>query len=197
MTFWAHPSIPRGRLDPRQTLDNAEYDPNAPSTAEYTAPLAEVESSVNGIDEYRAQTFNGQLRGQLVAQRFNNEVFFFQLDETGTQLTNINSFGGGQIADGLDILTGPGGVIFGIDRNQDRITIAEPFDNNVVTTTAYDIFPFRAPAAGGNQFIVGGTGFDNLSNTTVLIDGVAAELISVESNRIVGVFPALASSTVS
>ena len=193
--FLGHPSIPRGRLDPRQTLDNAEYDVNAPSTADYTAPLTEVESSVNGIDEYRAETFNGQLRGQLVAQRFNNEVFFFQLDQTGTQLTNINSFGGGQIADGLDILTGPGGVIFGIDRNQDRVTIAVPFDNSVVTTTAYDIFPFRAPAEGGNQFIIGGTNFGDMSNTMILIDGVAAELVSVESNRIVGVFPALASST--
>ena len=81
--FLGHPSIPRGRLDPRQTLENAEYDPNAPSTEDYTAPLTALQSSTNGIDEYRAQTFNGQLRGQLVAQRFNNQVFFFQLTEDG------------------------------------------------------------------------------------------------------------------
>ena len=192
--FLGHPSIPRGRLDPRQTLDNAEYDPDAPSTADYTGPLAEVESSVNGIDEYRARTFNGQLRGQLIAQRFNNEVFFFTLDQTGTGLANINTFGGGQIGDGLDILTGPGGVIFGIDRNQDRITIAEPLDNNVSSLAAYDIFPFRAPAAGGNQFVIGGTNFGNINNTTILIGGVAADLISVETNRIVGVFPELPAS---
>ena len=62
--------------------------------------------------------------------------------------------------------------------------------------TAYDIFPFRAPAAGGNQFTIGGTNFGDINNTTVLIDGVEATLISVESNRIVGTFPGLASSTV-
>ena len=192
--FLGHPSIPRGMIDPRQVLENAEYDADVPSTADYTAPLADIPSSVNGIDEYRSETFGGQLRGQLIAQRFNNVVFFFELDGAGTGLVNTNTFD--DIADGLDILTGPGGVIFGIDRNQDRITIAEPVDNNVVTPTAYDIFPFRAPAVGGNQFVIGGTNFGNMNNTTVLIDGVAAQLISVEDNRIVGIVPTLTASTV-
>ena len=194
--FLGHPSIPRGMVDPRQVIENAEYDAEEPSTDDYTAPLTDLPSSTNGIDEYRAETFGGQLRGQLIAQRFNNQVFFFELDGAGTGPVNTNSFGGGQIADGLDILTGPGGVIFGIDRNQDRITIAEPVDNNVTIPTAYDIFPFRAPAVGGNQFVIGGTNFGNMNNTTVLIDGVQAELTSVEDNRIVGIVPALAASTV-
>ena len=189
--FLGHPSIPRGRLDPRQVLENAEYDADEPSTDELTSPLTALQSSTNGIDEYRSEVFGGQLRGQLIAQRFNNQVFFFELDETGTGLANLNSFGGGQIADGLDIVTGPGGVIFGIDRNQDRITIAQPVVNDVVASTAYDIFPFRAPSSGGNQFVIGGTNFVNIDDTTVMIGGVEAELISVESNRIVGVFPAV------
>ena len=192
--FLGHPSIPRGMVDPRQVLENAEYDADVPSTDEYTAPLADIPSSVNGIDEYRSEVFGGQLRGQLIAQRFNREVFFFELDGAGTGLANTNTFD--DIADGLDILTGPGGVIFGIDRNQDRITIAEPVDNSVTTPTAFDIFPFRAPAVGGNQFVIGGTNFGNMNNTTVLIDGVEAQLISVENNRIVGVFPEVPASTV-
>ena len=205
--FLGHPSIPRGQLDPRQSLENAfeidtdgdgtpdAYDPTGPVAAGLTPPLAELQSSTNGIDEFRSEVFGGQLQGQLIAQRFNNQVFFFELDAAGTGLVNTNSFGGGEIADGLDILTGPGGVIFGIDRNQDRITIAEPVVNNIVTSTAYDIFPFRAPAIGGNQFTIGGTNFGNINDTTVLIDGFEAELISVEDNRIVGIFPTVPSST--
>ena len=192
--FLGHPSIPRGMLDPRQVIENAEYDPDEPSTEDLTSPLTALQSSTNGIDEFRSEVFGGQLRGQLIAQRFNNQVFFFELDDTGIGLANVNSFGGGQIADGLDILTGPGGVIFGIDRNQDRITIAEPVDNSVFTATAYDIFPFRAPMVGGNQFTIGGVNFGNINNTTVMIDGVEAELISVEDNRIVGIFPTVPSS---
>lgn len=193
--FLGHPNIARGLLDPRQVLENAVFDPSVPSTDEYTAPLVDIPSSTNGIDEYRSEVFGGQLQGQLIAQRFNNQVFFFELDDAGTGLVSVNSIGNGQIADGLDILTGPGGVIFGIDRNEDRITIAEPVDNSVTTPTAFDIFPFRAPADGGNQFVIGGTNFGNINNTTVEIDGVDAELISVESNRIVGIFPAVAMST--
>ena len=194
--FFGFPNIARGTLDPRQTLDNAEFDPNAPSTADLTSPLTAITSSTDGIDEFRSEVFDGQLQGQLIAQRFNNEVFFFELDDAGTDLENINIFNDGQIADGLDILTGPGGVIFGIDRNQDRITIARPVDDSVVTSTAFDIFPFRAPAVGGNQFTIGGANFGSLNDTTVLISGFEAELISVESNRIVGVFPAVPASTV-
>ena len=206
--FLGHPSIPRGRLDPRQAFENTfevdtdgdgtpdSVDPEGAVAAGITQPLLELESSTNGIDEFRSEVFGGQLQGQLVAQRFNNEVFFFELDETGTDIANINTFGGGQIADGLDILTGPGGVIFGIDLNQDRITIARPVDNSVVTSTAFDIFPFRAPAVGGNQFTIGGVNFGDIADTTVLIDGFEAELISVESNRIVGVFPTVPASTV-
>ena len=191
--FLGHPSIPRGRLDPRQILANAEYDPDVPSTGIYTAPLAALPSSTNGIDEYRSQAFNGQLKGQLIAQRFNNGVFFFQLNDEGTEIVNINQEN--NLVDGLDILTGPGGVIFGIDRNQDRITLAEPVDDSILSATVYDIFPFRAPAEGGNQFIIGGRNFGNLQNTTVLVDGVEAQLISVEDSRIVGIFPEITDLT--
>ena len=190
--FLGHPSIPRGALDPRQTLDNAEYDPNVPSDEDYTAPLAELSSSTNGIDEYRSEAFGGQLRGQLFAQRFNNQVFFFERTADGLGIENINQ--STDVGDGLDILAGPGGTIISIDRNQDRITIAEPNDPTVVDSKAYDIFPFRAPAVGGNQFILGGVNFGSLENTTVTIAGVEAELISVDDNRIVGIFPGVATS---
>jgi|GEM_PF-6137334 len=185
--FLGHPSIPRGKLDPRQTLANAEYDPNAPSDADYTAPLTALDSSTNGIDEYRAETFGGQLRGQLFAQKFNGLVYFFDLGDDGLSLDNVNTRT--DVADGLDILAGPGGVIFGIDRNQNRITVAEPVDNAVTAPTPYDIFPYRAPAVGGNQFVIGGVNFGALEDTTVWIGGVQAVLTSVDSSRIVGVFP--------
>ena len=50
--FLGHPSIPRGMVDPRQVIENAEYDAEEPSTDDYTAPLTDLPSSTNGIDEY-------------------------------------------------------------------------------------------------------------------------------------------------
>lgn len=185
--FLGHPSIPRGKLDPRQTLENAEYDVNVPSDADYTAPLAELSSSTNGIDEYRAVTFGGQLQGQLFAQKYNGLVYFFERTDDGQDLENVNTRT--DVGDGLDILAGPGGTIFGIDRNQNRVTLAEPVDLTVTTPTAYDVFPWRAPAAGGNPFTIGGANFGSLGNTTVTIGGVAATLTSVEDGKIVGILP--------
>lgn len=185
--FLGHPSIPRGKLDPRQTLENAVYDVDVPSNEFYTAPLTALASSTNGIDEYRAETFGGQLRGQLIAQKWNGQVYFFQRTEDGQGLENTNVRT--DVADGLDILTGPGGVIFGIDRNQNRITIAEPNDPTATETKAYDIFPWRAPAVGGNLFTIGGYEFGTLADTTVSIGGHEATLISVDSGKIVGVLP--------
>lgn len=187
--FLGHPSIPRGKIDPRQTLENAVYDVNIPSTADYTAPLAELQSSTNGIDEYRAETFGGQLRGQLFAQKWNGQVYFFERDESGTGLDNVNTRT--DVADGLDILAGPGGTIIGIDRNQNRITIAEPVDPTVTEPTAYDIFNWRAPAVGGNEFVIGGANFGDLANTTVTIGGQQATLTSVSEGKIIGILPAV------
>ena len=187
--FFGHPSIPRSFLDPRQALENAQFDPNAPSTDEVTAPLAAIESSTNGIDEFRSEAFGGQLRGQLFAQRFNNEVFFFDRDATGMDLDSVNIRT--DVADGLDILLGPAGTIFGIDRNEGRITIAEPVDPTVTTATAFDILQFRAPASGGNPFVIGGVNFGLLADTTVTIGGVQATVTSVQEGRIEGILPAL------
>lgn len=188
--FLGHPSIPRGKLDPRQVLANAEYDPNVPSDPpNYRAPLDALSSSTNGIDEYRSEAFGGQLRGQLFAQKWNGFVYFFERTPDGLGLQNTNTRN--DVADGLDIVAGPRGAIFGIDRNENRITIAEPVDLTVTDPTAYDIFPFRAPAIGGNQFTIGGENFGTLGNTTVTIGGVAATLTSVEDGKIVGVLPAV------
>ncbi|QDU89230.1 Quinoprotein glucose dehydrogenase B precursor [Pirellulimonas nuda] len=187
--FYGHPSIPRGKLDPRQTLENAEYDVDVPSNADYTAPLAELASSTDGIDEYRAETFGGQLRGQLFAQKYNGLVYFFELTPDGADLANVNTRT--DVGDGLDIIAGPGGTLISMDRNQSRVTIAEPYDPTVVTPKAYDMFPFRAPAVGGNQFVIGGVNFGSLANTTVLIGGREATLTSVEGGKISGILPAV------
>lgn len=187
--FLGHPSIPRGKLDPRQTLANAEYNVNVPSDADYTAPLTALASSTNGIDQYRAETFGGQLNGQLFAQKWNGLVYFFERTADGIGLLNTNTRT--DVADGLDILAGPAGSIIGIDRNENRVTIAEPVDPTVVDAKAYDIFPWRAPAVGGNQFVIGGANFGNLADTTVTIGGQEATLTSVADGKIVGILPAV------
>ena len=65
-----------------------------------------------------------------------------------------------------------------------------PDDAAALGLTPYDIFPWRAPAGGGQRFVIGGQNFGtDLSEVSVFIGGVAATLSSVSAGRIVGVLP--------
>ena len=185
--YYGHPNRTRGDTDP---IQNVYFSPYQPTSGGHIAPLAVVPSSTNGIDEYRSEVFGGQLNGQLVIQEYNGPATFVQLASDGQSVVNTETING--VADGLDVLMGPGGAIFGIDFAQDRVTVATPVDNTINGATAYDISIWRAPASGGAEFTIGGVNFGNLANTSVTIGGQAVQLVSVSSNRIKGVLPAFA-----
>jgi len=186
--YYGHPNRNRGRYDARQNVFYSAFDSGIPGVV--TAPLATAQASTNGVTEYRATTFGSQLRGDLLAQKWNGSVYNFSLSLDGQAVTKTEIFN--NISDGLDILTGPGGAIVGIDFSDNSITVALPNDPTVASSTvAYDIFPWRAPAIGGSTFVIGGLNFGNLINTSVTIGGELAPLTSVSATRIMGTFPTL------
>ncbi|MEB3358225.1 MAG: malectin domain-containing carbohydrate-binding protein, partial [Synechococcales bacterium] len=185
-SYYGHPNRNRGRGDSRQ---NVYYGPFAPEIdGVHTAPLAIATASTNGITEYRATTFNSQLRGNLLAQDWNSPFYSFTLSPDGTQVTKTETFS--NLADGLDILTGPGGAIIGIDLSEDVISVALPNDAAITSQlAAYDIFPWRAPAVGGASFVIGGQNFGTLADTTVMIGDQLATVTEVSATRIRGLLP--------
>lgn len=62
--YYGMPNLKRGETDPRQCTWRSN---NEPSDANYTAPLAIVPSSFDGITEFQTAHFNGQLRGKYVS----------------------------------------------------------------------------------------------------------------------------------
>ncbi|MEA5624985.1 malectin domain-containing carbohydrate-binding protein [Nostoc sp. UHCC 0251] len=185
--YYGHPNRNRGQYDDRQNVFYSAFDNGIPGVV--TAPLATISASTNGVTEYRAITFGGQLRGNLLAQQWNGSIYNFSISPDGQAVTKTEILDG--ISDGLDILTGPGGAIVGIDFSDNSITVALPNDVTAIGATAYDIFPWRAPAIGGSSFVIGGVNFGNLGDTSVTIGGQLAPLTSVSSNRITGIFPSL------
>ncbi|OUL34331.1 malectin domain-containing carbohydrate-binding protein [Nostoc sp. 106C] len=186
--YYGHPNRNRGRTDTRQNVYHGTSEASIPGV--YTAPLATSESSTDGIDEYRATTFAGQLRGHLLAQKWNQQLYDFTLSPDGSKVTKTNTYTG--VTDGLDVVTGPGGAIVGIDYADSRVTVATPNDAAAIGVTAYDIFPWRAPAnndAGKNTFVIGGKNFGTLADTQVIIGGKAATLTEVTGQRIKGILP--------
>ncbi|MGJ3246524.1 MAG: malectin domain-containing carbohydrate-binding protein [Elainellaceae cyanobacterium] len=186
--YYGHPNRNRGRFDARQAVFyNGETDASIPGI--YTAPLAILDASTNGIDEYRATTFNSQMRGNILAQDWNDTLYSIRRSPDGTQVEAIEEFT--DLSSGLDVLTGPGGVILGIDYSDGNITVSKPIDAAVSGVTAYDIFPWRSPATGGQPFVIGGANFSgNIADTTVIIGDKEATITSVSETRIRGILPA-------
>ena len=189
--YYGHPNRNRGRYDPRQ---NVYYDNSAASIpGVFSQGMGVFMPSVNGIDEYRAETFNGAMRGELLLQKWNDHTYRIKLSTNGTTVASTSLLPAA--LDGLDIICSPGGALLGVDYTDNQIVVALPSDISAVGTKAFDIFPWRAPASGGTPFVIGGTGFRTLSNTTVSIGGSNAVVTSVSTNRIRGFIPAVSNPT--
>lgn len=198
--YYGAPNRARGRYDERQGVYRSNYTPSIPHV--HAGPLTSVNASTNGLDEYRATAFNSGMRGDLVAMKWNSGIWQIVLDATGRKVstkvlhaTSSAPFGQNR---GLDLVTGPGGAILAIDYNGNRVRAQVPDDAAALGLTPYDIFPWRAPAGGGQRFVLGGQHFGtSLGATSVFIGGVAATLTSVSDTRIVGVLPPSATGAAS
>lgn len=183
--YYGHPNRNRGFHDYRQYVYR---DGDETSDGEFTERIYEVQSSTNGMEEYRADTFKGQIRGRLLAQKWNDNQYLLELtpDKRGVVgHIELNPF-----TKGLDVITGKGGTVLAIDYSGNAIQFLEPNDISVVGPTVFDIHPYRAMAAGGTPFTIGGENFVS-GQTTVTIDGVLATLTEVTPRRIRGTFPVL------
>ncbi len=190
--YYGGPNRNRGRYDPRQCV---WYHANATSIpGVFRGKLQSMSSSTNGILEYRSTAFAGQILGHLMVEKWNNPVKRVKLADDGRSVLSVNTITPNLSA--LDICLGPGGVVIGADYTSNVISILKPNDVSVGTSmVAWDIFPWRAPASGGNTFTIGGHNFGNIGNTSVTIGGIPATLTSVTSKRIDGIIPANGSPT--
>ncbi len=187
--YHGHANRNRGRFELRENRYYYPWDTANPEL--YTQPLIELPSSKDGIDEYRANTFGGSLRGSLLVQEWNGFLSALKLSADGRSVESFSERVWGTQR-GLDVVCGPGGAIVVVDYSGGQVNVSLPEDKNVSTMTAYDVFPWRAPASGGFQFVIGGKGFGTLSDTTVRFGALKAELTSVTPRRIKGVIPTCA-----
>lgn len=184
--YYGHPNRNLGRYDNRL---NFWYPPSqATIPGVYTGPLATSKASTNGILEYTAQTFGGAMRGEILTQVWNGEVIRYRLSGDGRSVTSTNNFPAN--IKSLDILTGPGGAVVGIDFSSNLVRIALPNDPGTFGPTIFDVHPWRASTAGGTLITIGGQNFGSIENTSVTIGGVAAPVEYVSSNRIRARVPA-------
>lgn len=194
-SYYGHPNLNRASQDVRQGFfKHAVNDPALRGV--YQTPIAMATPSTNGIEEYRATTFNSGLRGQLLLQRYEQngggELHRLKLTPDGRSTAEFSLL---KTVPGLDVLTGPAGAILVPDLVGNALHIFRANDVSATSMKAFDIFPWRAPADGGTPFVIGGAHFGTLANTSVSIGGVpVSTLSSVSSTRIRGVLPAALSA---
>ena len=182
--YHGHPNRSRARFELREAVFRPDTAPTV--LGEHVAPIAALPSSTDGIAEYRATTFGGALRGQLLVQKWNDWLRRVELSPDGGTVVAIDTL---EPLHALDVVTGPGGALIGVDYSGNRVQAFLPQDAAAGELEAYDVTPWRGPATGGTRFVVGGRGFGTLANTSVTIGGKVATLTSVTPNRIVGITP--------
>jgi len=175
----------RGLFDARQAIYRDTLLPSLPDT--FTQALTTLTSSTDGILEYTARTFGGQLDGQLIVQKWLGPAQRLKLSADGRsvieQQTLLPDTGA------LDLAQGPGGVLVAIDFSNNELEVLAPVEPASGGVEPLDILPWRAPSTGGTPFVIGGRGFGSLGDTVVFIGTQQADVVSVSPTRIRGTLP--------
>lgn len=183
--YYGHAHRGRGRTNDHENI----YRNTSTATQDgFTQADLILPSSTNGLIEYRATTFGDQMRGDLLAMKWGEQIRRIRLDADGRTVLQDEVLSPWLAS--LNLIQGPGGAILGIDYSGNQVRVLIPNDLAVQGPTAYDITPWRALSTGGSDFVIGGENLGDLASTTVTIDGIQATLTSVSATRIHGVVPA-------
>lgn len=156
--YYGHANWNRARDDARQC---AYVRGDAPDNGvQFAASMTLVQSSTNGIVEYSASVFGGQLQGDLVLSRLawtgGGVVKSVKLDETGTRLIGrpleLHN------DSGIAIEMGTSGELLMPQLKQGVILGLLPVEPHNSAFRIITVIPRRGPAGGGNVVTVTGDG---------------------------------------
>ena len=90
-------------------------------------------TSTNGLTEYTASNFSGELAGDLLTVSFDNNLYRIELSNTGSSVENVTSLGSGSQGIYLDVVAQSDidlfpGTIWVANYGNNKITIFEPED---------------------------------------------------------------------
>lgn len=168
--FGGHANRNRGRDDP---IECVWRNPFENATNNFQPPIATTESSTDGIIEYTADLFGGQLKGDLMASKFSTNaemntgrVFRLQLNEEGNLKGDVDSL---WEASGLSLVMSPWGDLLMPMLYENRVMALSPVYKSNKVGRLIAVSPFRGPKGGGNEVLVTGSRLG--TGTVALFDG--------------------------
>ena len=176
--YYGHANRARGTTDPRQCIWRSNTES---SDADYTAPITHFPASTNGLIEYRADSFGGQLRKHVIASRYIGEVIDVQLSpDGGSVLSNTTLLADG----GLDIIQGPDGTLFIAEVFNNQIIFYTPVEPVATDIRVINTFPYRGPITGGNTLVISGDALTDFGTPSVTVGGQICSVTASSNNEI-------------
>jgi glucose/arabinose dehydrogenase len=185
--YYGSPNRKRAAVtgDPRQCV---YYPPQTTSTSGYTAPLMSLASSTNGIIEYEADHFGGQLRGNLIASKYTDGLFRIILGPDGESVIPQSNPALPLVGDdGLDVTQAPDGSLIEVRLPTKNIVIHKPNEPPTAELRVNAVFPRRGGNAGGYLLAVYGVNFS--ADATVTIGGTACAIQTKTNSKITCTVP--------
>lgn len=179
--YFGHPNRNRGRKDKRQCVFKGLEES---SDDYYQAPIATFESSTDGVMEYTANTFGGQLKGDIICSKYSTDespgkLFKVQLDEKGDLKSGPDEL---WPASGLSVTMSPWGDILMPRVFKREIMVLTPVTRMGLVASFVSVMPHRGPMGGGNIVLV--TGYNLGDGAVATFDGKrCTEATAVSSNR--------------
>lgn len=169
--YYGHPNRNRGRTDKRQCSYRHPWDP---SGGGYVEPLGWMKSSTNGIIDYRANSFQGILRGNLfmskVAFAENGLLYRAEPADSGTWLeAGPYEF---KESSGLSLVQGLWGELVMPLLEKSKVLVYAPVEASPPTVRFLNVYPTWGPRIGGTEIMITGHHL-NGADLQILVGGKA------------------------
>jgi hypothetical protein len=164
--YYGHPNHKRAETDPRQCTWRGT---DVASTSTYTAPLMKLQSSTDGIIEYDANYFEGEMRHNLVVSKYLDGLYRIILSPDGNSVIPSSipaiELGGDN---GLSVTLAPNGNLIDARFDDNDGYVYKPDEPSTTEIKIYSVFPRRGGLPGGSNLAVYGANF-NGSNVRVFM----------------------------
>jgi hypothetical protein len=185
--YYGSPNRKRASVD-GDTRQCIYHPPTIASNAGYTAPLLSLASSTDGIIEYEADHFGGQLRGNLIASKYTDGLFRIILSPDGEFVIPQSNPALPLVGDdGLDVTQAPDGSLIEVRLPTKNIVVHKPNEPLTAELRVNAVFPRRGGNAGGYLLSVYGVNFS--PDATVNIGGKACMIQSKTNSKITCTVP--------
>ena len=172
--------------DPRQCVWRSQFDPSGNG---YTAPILKTTSSTDGLIEFSSDHFNRQLRGNLIAAKYQGSLYRIVLAPDGKSVIPQSDpyIELTEDVDALDVTQAPDGTLISTSLDRNALYFHKPIEAPTTQLRVLSVFPQRGGQGGGNNLQIYGVNFNN--PTTVTVGGRNCAVTSFLTTKIVCTMP--------